>query len=262
MQNAGRANCGLVNAEYVPMWSRFYRTIGKITAMLYAGWCVILSELMKQPVLLPLFMYCNPEEDTMTTIIAGRFELQTGVDDAIEELMHAGFSREQISSFYLSPAGRHAEFPIGGDTDKSAGAKESGKGVAGGVAVGAAAGVAATPVLGPLGPVAGGLLGAHIGGLVGGLSKMKEQGEVGDEGEDAENAAPMRKSGMMVAVAVGDHEHEDHAINLLRSLGAMDIERAEGTIDNGDWHDFNPLSIPELIHDTPGQNYSGPAQRA
>lgn len=198
----------------------------------------------------------------MATIIAGRFEEQAGVQEAVSELVRAGFSQEKISYFYLSPAGRHAEYPIGGDTDKSPGAEESAKGAAGGVAIGAAAGIAATPLLGPLGPITGGLLGAHIGGLVGSLSQMKDRGETGEHGEDAENALPMRKSGMMIAVAVDDHEHQDQAVSLLRSLGAMDIELAEGAIVNSDWSDFDPLSVPNLLHDVPGQRYSGPAQTA
>lgn len=196
----------------------------------------------------------------MTTIIAGRFQTQPEVDDTIAELQRAGFARERISTFYVNPAGRHATYPIGGDADKSQGAKESGKGVAVGAAAGAAVGVATTPVLGPLGPVTGGLLGAHVGGLVGGLSQMKERGDTGEHNEDPENATPLRKSGLMLAIDVGvhgGHEYEDRAINVLRSLGASDIERAEGTIVDGDWTDFDPMSTPALINSSPGQTHVG-----
>lgn len=199
----------------------------------------------------------------MARIIAGRFQEQTEIEHAMEELLRAGFSRDRISSFFVNPAGQHDVYPIGGDRAMSPGAKESDKGAATGVAAGAAAGVAATPILGPLGPVTGGLVGAYVGGLVGGLSQMKEKGDIGEHAEDPENAAPVRRSGMLLAVAVGDDEHEDQAINLLRSLGAQDLERADGTIVDGDWSDFDPVASPSLIGAVPGPSGArGPYQRA
>ncbi|SNS12590.1 hypothetical protein SAMN06265795_101143 [Noviherbaspirillum humi] len=182
----------------------------------------------------------------MSKIIAGHVQLQSDVDIAVEELCRAGFSREQISSFYMGPAGRHAQYPIGGDADKSQGAKESDKGVAMGAAAGAAIGVATTPFLGPVGAITGGLVGAHVGGLVGGMSSMKEHGDPGDE-NDVENTLPQRMEGMMVAVAVPDDGMLDSAVNVLRSIGATNIECAEGTIVDGDWRDFDPVSPVHLV---------------
>lgn len=182
-----------------------------------------------------------------TTIIAGRFEQQDTAAQALEEFAQAGFARGKLASFYVNPRGQHDTYPIGGDRDTSPGAKEAGAGVALGAAAGGALGVAATPFLGPVGPITGGLVGAHIGGLVGGMSKTKEKGETGDTEEEAENAEPIRRSGMMVAAAVEDHEQEERAVNLLRALGAADIERANGIIAEGDWKDFNPVEPPSLI---------------
>jgi len=180
----------------------------------------------------------------MATIIAGRFDQQTDSTHTIDALLDAGFRREQIASFFLNPAGQHATYEFGGDHDRSAGARTSGKGIATGVVAGAAAGMAATPILGPLGPIAGGLLGAHLGGLIGGLSQMRDQGDIGPNAEDPENALPLRHAGMYVAIAVDDDENEEHAVNMLTSLGAIDLERAEGTINDGDWLDFDPSSPP------------------
>lgn len=188
-----------------------------------------------------------------TTIIAGRFEQQAAAEDTVGEFERAGFMSGRIASFYVNPRGQHDAYPIGGDHEKSPGAKESGTGTALGAAAGGAVGVAAAPLLGPVGVVTGGLVGAHIGGLVGSMSKMKEHGETGGNEEEAENAAPIRRSGMMVAVAVDGHEQEEQAINLFRSLGATDIERAEGTIADGDWMDFNPVEPPALIGPPPDQ---------
>lgn len=196
----------------------------------------------------------------MTTIIAGRFQEQSEAQGTIDELLRAGFAREQVSTFYCNPPGQHGSYPIGGDADKSPGAKQSDKGVAKGAAAGAAVGLAAAPILGPIGAVTGGLVGAHIGGTMGAMSEMKERGETG-EGEDPTNAVGERRAGMMVAVSVSDHEFEDRAINVLRSLGAADVERAEGTIENGDWVDFDPVTPPVLVQHAPGGHAGHTSQR-
>jgi hypothetical protein len=182
-----------------------------------------------------------------TTIIAGRFQQQSAVEEAVEEIIRAGFPRDRISTFFVNPQGQHDTYAIGGDHDRSPGAGESGQGAAIGAAAGGAIGIVATPVLGPVGTVTGGLLGAHIGGLIGGLSKMKDKGEHGEHPADAENEEPMRRSGMMLAVAVESDQQEQQAIHLLSSLAASDIERATGTIAEGDWTDFDPAERPHLL---------------
>ena len=64
----------------------------------------------------------------MTVIIAGRFEQQDEVQEAISALQRAGAPPSQISSFYVNPPGQHDMFPIGGDRDESPGAEDSDKG--------------------------------------------------------------------------------------------------------------------------------------
>jgi len=180
----------------------------------------------------------------MTTIIAGHFQLQDEIADARLALLGAGFAAARISSFYVNPPGQHDIHELGGDHDKSPGAKESDEGVvqggAAGAIAGAVAGAATIPVTGPVGPVVGALVGAHVGSLYS-LNKMKERGE---PDEDGSNVQPPRKSGMMIAVAVDDVTQEDKAVDILQRLGAHDLERAEGTITAGDWHDFDPNSLP------------------
>jgi hypothetical protein len=184
----------------------------------------------------------------MSTIIAGHFQLQDEVDRARHALIDAGFSRERVSGFYLSQPGQHDLTPIGGDNIHSPGAKESPAGVAegagAGAAVGMVAGAATAPVTGPLGPVVGGLLGAYMGSLFS-FSKMKESGE-----PEAGGRAPVenRPAGMLVAVAFDDPGQEQRAVDLLRDLGAHHIERAKGNIVDGDWADFDPNTVPDLIH--------------
>ena len=78
----------------------------------------------------------------MATIIAGRFAQQTQIQEAIDALLRAGFSQNEISSFYVNPAGQHDYYPLGGDHDKSPGAEESETGSLSGLAAGGAVGAA------------------------------------------------------------------------------------------------------------------------
>ncbi|WP_028103980.1 membrane protein [Pseudoduganella violaceinigra] len=176
----------------------------------------------------------------MSTIIAGHFQLQETALDVCEAFKAAGFAADRISTFYNNPPGQHALTPIGGDRIASPGAGQTPEGIAKGEltggAVGAALGAATIPVTGPLGPVLGGLVGAHVGSLYS-FSEMQEKSESGP---------PPRKSGMMVAVAVTGGD-EARALALMRQQGAEGIERAEGTIEDGDWKNFDPLSVPQFV---------------
>ena len=184
----------------------------------------------------------------MSTIIAAHFQLQDEVDRARRALAAAGFPEDRISGFFVNQPGQHDLTPIGGDHIASPGAQETPEGVAAGAvtggAVGMAVGAATAPVTGPLGPVVGGLVGAHVGSLFS-FSKMKEAGE--GEAGGSENLRTPRKAGMLIAVALAGPADEARALEVLRGLGAHHIERAEGTIVNGDWTDFDPNSLPLLI---------------
>ncbi|MFD2365889.1 hypothetical protein [Pseudoduganella sp. GCM10020061] len=186
----------------------------------------------------------------MSTILAGHFQLQDEIQRAREELIRAGFPDEQITAFYLSQPGQHDRTPIGGDHLISPGAKESPIGVVEGEvtggAVGAAIGAATMPVTGILGPVVGGLVGAHVGSLYS-FHKMKDHGEPEAGDEANENEREPRPAGMLIAVACVSSAEEDRALELLRKLGAHHIEKAQGTIEGGDWTDFDPLSVPQLV---------------
>jgi len=184
----------------------------------------------------------------MSTIIAGHFPLQDQIEAARGALCMAGFADQQISAFYVNQPGQHDTYELGGDEHQSPGAKETTQGVAAGAAtgavIGAAAGAATTVVTGPLGPVIGGLVGAHVGSLYS-FSDMKEAGEV--EQGSARNQLPPRKPGMMIAVALPAAGDEERALQVLHQLGADHIERAEGSIVDGDWRDFDPLARPVLL---------------
>lgn len=189
----------------------------------------------------------------MTTIIAGRFEQQAQAEAVIDQMIRAGFPADQVSAFYVTPAGQHARYPIGGDRDKSPGAEEghlgSAAGMTGGGAVGATVGAVTTPLTGPLGAITGAFVGAHVGSLIGSLGKMEESGS----GEN-ENEVPVRHAGMVVAVGVPESADEPRALEVLRTHGAIDIERAEGSIIDGDWQDFDPVAPPSFIENRSAQH--------
>jgi hypothetical protein len=67
------------------------------------------------------------------------------------------------------------------------------------------------------------------------------------EEKSAQEEVPLRKSGMLVAVAADADRTGGHAIQVLRQQGAVDIEHAEGVISDGRWPDFDPLRPVELV---------------
>ena len=190
----------------------------------------------------------------MSRILAGHFQLQDEVDAARAALVTAGFADSRISAFFVNQPGQHDLHELGGDRDMSPGAKETPEGLAEGAAVGAAvgAGVGAATALatGPLGPLVGALVGAHVGSLYS-FNKMKGAGESEEvepgEGSPHENQRRPRQPGMLIAVAVESDEEGERALATLRQLGAQNLEQAEGSIVDGDWEDFDPLSIPVRV---------------
>src|SRR5260221_10533243 len=109
----------------------------------------------------------------MSKIIAGGFETLDRANVALQRLTEAGIPKEYLCTYRVNPPGMHGTHPLGGDRDKSPGAKHAQDGAAKGMAVGAAVGLAAragiVPLLGPLGNGPGGGAGAHTGSLGGGL---------------------------------------------------------------------------------------------
>lgn len=190
----------------------------------------------------------------MTTLIAGRFSQQEQAENASAQLLQMGFSARDMSLFYVNPQGQHDIHPVGGDEDESPGTHHASSGAvvgaAGGVGVGAVVGAVTLPVLGPAGPLLGAAVGAYTGSLVGALKTMKkheehseqvemvEQSNVGSDDENVQDAHP-RKAGVLLAVAVATPEQRANAIEVLGAT-ALEVEEAEGELQNGQWTDFDP----------------------
>ncbi len=205
----------------------------------------------------------------MTPIIAGRFEQEAQATYAAEALRQRGFAAEDVSIFYLNPPGQHATFPVGGDRDKSHGAAgaHSGalKGAAIGGVVGLGVGAAAAPLVGPAAAIAGAGAGAYVGSLAGALGDMGETDSAAKErGEPAVEATvdgiPMeRPAGFIVAARAPEYARRVVAANILQSVGAKDVERADGTWQMGKWVDFDPLQSPKLVDPPASDRGSGAA---
>ncbi|HEY2863272.1 MAG TPA: hypothetical protein VGK37_06610 [Casimicrobiaceae bacterium] len=193
----------------------------------------------------------------MTPIIAGRFEEEAQAGRAAEALRQRGFDKEDVTVFYLNPPGQHATFPVGGDRDRSHGATDahSGalKGAAIGGVVGLGVGVAAAPLVGPVGALAGAGAGAYVGSLAGALGDMGESDSAAKEAGQTPPEAPAdgvpmeRPAGFIVAARAPEYALRVMATNVLQSMGAKDVERADGSWQMGKWVDFDPLQSPKLV---------------
>jgi len=180
----------------------------------------------------------------MADILAARVDTQPEAERLISALISAGVAASDVTSFYLNPPGRHAEYPIGGDAHHDEGTKHYGKAAAAGAAVGGVAGaalgtaiaVAADPGIAAVAGLAGAGVGAYAGSLAGGLT-----GSRGGDPRQANADEPVeRAAGVIVAVRV-DGATEEAALQALR--GAIDIERTTGEWRDGSWIDFDPRRI-------------------
>jgi hypothetical protein len=181
--------------------------------------------------------------DGVLSVISGRFQEQLAAEQAVSALKKAGFAPDQIASFYVSTAGQHAIYPIGGDEEKSPGTEGSVRESVGTASLGTVAGVvtglAALPALGPVAVAAGAGVGAWVGSLYGALNGTAEQATPANAANQARDA--VRKSGMLVAIAVDSAMHEKRVIEIMRNEAALEIARGRGRIQGGDWSDFDPL---------------------
>ena len=181
----------------------------------------------------------------MATIIAGGFDVSIDADAAVQRLKEAGIDSEFICNFRVNAPGQHGALPAGGDHHASAGAHEAGKGAGKGAAIGAAAGLVAgaaiTPVVGPIGIAAGVAAGAYGGALTGGMKAGvdKEAQPGNDTVRPAENMIAVNADAGPLAA--------DEVVRIMEECGARQVESNQGVWANGEWADFNPVSMPHLV---------------
>ena len=179
----------------------------------------------------------------MARIICGMFDRTDDAEASLDELKHAGFRRDEIDMFYVSPPGQHAMTPVGGDAPHSSeGSRGAGLGAGLGAVIGAVAGAALGWLVSSVAdmnmvviPLAAGL-GAYVGSFAGTLLKVRE----GRRGAASVEHPVEPQGGRMIAVNVDRPQTDRVAIEILKTHGARDVRRAEGRWANGSWRDFDP----------------------
>lgn len=162
----------------------------------------------------------------MAKTVIGLFDDVAEARDVIRELVDAGFDRNDISLVANKVASESA--PDEGTGEASGAATGAGVGAAVGGVGGLLVGLGAFAIPG-VGPVVGAgwlvatLVGAGIGAATGGLV-----GALADAGVPEEHAQyyseGVRRGGTLVALNAPD-ERADRAAEVMRSHGAVDIER-------------------------------------
>lgn len=181
----------------------------------------------------------------MELIIAGRVDVHEHAEQIAQAIENTGISRSKISVFHVNPDGQHHKLPLGGDKEASPGASDAGKGALAGAGAGAAAGAAVGSVGGPIGAGIGAGVGAYTGSLAGAVTSTDKQEETAPE-QQADKSLVDRESGMYVAAEV-DASNKDTIIQLLRKHDSVDVEEAQGSIEKGDWVDFDPTQPARLV---------------
>jgi hypothetical protein len=186
----------------------------------------------------------------MKTIV-GSFDSFSEAREVIDQLHRSGFASDDISLIANNAEGAGGE--DGTVAEASSGAAT---GAAAGGLLGGAAGLVvglmglALPGIGPIvaaGPLAATLAGAGVGavagGLIGGLTN------VGVPEEEAQlYAEQVRRGGALVTVRAEDARAEEAAA-LLRSAGAIDIERRAEQWRGQGWQRHDPQAAPYSVED-------------
>ncbi|MBC7779713.1 MAG: hypothetical protein H7125_06340 [Proteobacteria bacterium] len=186
----------------------------------------------------------------MGTIASARFDGQAAAAQTVTALVEAGYPRDRISTFYLTPPGAHDPAVEDEVIADSPGAEEAGGGSASGAGigavVGAAAAVAATPLIGPLAIVAGAGIGAYTGSLYGALGGMENKSDGADVPMKVDDEPAPLRSGMVVAVMVDGEAAASRADALFQSNGGTPFSPTNGMVSGGEWRDFDPKRLAQV----------------
>lgn len=180
----------------------------------------------------------------MARIIAGHFGDIEQLREAVARLRERGFTADDYATYYLNPPGGHGLYRISFDAENNENAPGAGVGAATGAAAGGAAGLAIGIVGGPMGALAGGGIGAYIGSLMGALGQM-DQLETEDAGVEHPDD-PV--SGPMIAVNAVGGKAEQQAIDVVMRCSPLQVDRARGDWQHGEWVDFDPREPVETLH--------------
>jgi uncharacterized protein (TIGR02271 family) len=180
----------------------------------------------------------------MSKTVVGLFDDRTAAQSAVRELLAEGFRGDEVSVVSKKPDGKGVEVEYV-EEDGHEQIEDMAKGAGTGAAIGGAAALLLSltaltiPGIGPVlaaGPlaalIAGAGIGATAGGLVSGLTRL------GVEGDDAHSYAEGLKRGGTLVTVNTDNHHADLAVNLMRRLGAVEIDKRAAEWREGGWQGF------------------------
>jgi hypothetical protein len=192
--------------------------------------------------------------------IVGSFDSFEEAQEVFRDLQQSGFSRDDISIIGNNAAGRIEDRTGGLPPDAPATMSDTGSGAATGAAAGGVLGGAAglvvglmglaIPGVGPIvaaGPLAAALAGAGVGAVAGGLIGGLTGAGVSEE--DAHYyAESVRRGGALVTVRTDD-ARADEAARIMRSHGAVDIERRAEQWRSEGWTRHDPSAPPYSVEE-------------
>jgi uncharacterized membrane protein len=189
--------------------------------------------------------------------------------DVVEDLLEAGFSRENTSLMASDSTGEYARRYVGEPLNEDV---TAGEGASFGAVVGTliGLGVALIPGIGPVlgaGPLAVALtagIGAAAGAITGGITAALIDMGVGEE-DASYYAEGVRRGGTLVSATV-DEAWLDRVEEIMNRHNPVDIERRAAYWRETGWSDFNPEGSPytadELARErTSYRDYSSAASK-
>lgn len=198
----------------------------------------------------------------MAKTVIGLYESMSEAQQVVNELVRAGYDRNQISLVANDREGKYAQTldkdKVEADSETEA-PEDAAKGAVAGGILGGIIGVVlglgalAIPGIGPAiaaGPIISGLIGAGVGaaggGLLGALVGMgipKEEAGYYAEG--------VRRGGTIVAVNARDDQVE-HASDIMERHGPINVEERAAEWRGGGWTGYDPNAEP---HSTTSEPY-------
>src|SRR5919107_162446 len=202
----------------------------------------------------------------MAKTVVGLFDDRAAAQNAVRELTAEGFRGDEVSLVSKRPDGKGVEVEYV-EEDGHKQVEDMAKGAGTGAAIGAGAALLLSltalsiPGIGPVlaaGPLAALIAGAGVGAAAGGL--VKGLTRLGVEDDDANTYAEGLKRGGTLVTVNTDNHHADLAVNLMRRLGAVEIDKRAAEWREGGWQGFAETETlrPHVTHDA----HEGGARRA
>ena len=196
----------------------------------------------------------------MARTVVGLYDNVSQARDALQELVDAGFKRDNIN-FVANAAAEEAEVrPYFDDDGKYRDNDEltTSEGAAAGAGIGATVGglggllmglgLLAVPGVGPAlaaGPIASALVGAGIGAAAGGLSGALVNNGVPEADADY-YAEGVRRGGALVSLTVEDNE-ADKAQSVMNAHNPVNIEERASSWRESGWTGYDPDADPYSV---------------